>query len=115
MDRAESPRAGPIACKLTCESAKVPERRTVGAGGYDLTVVKEVEIPPMTLRLIQLDYAVEIPSGYVGLILPRCGVSLRCSVESGSSTLITGEQWRPCSVITGRRHTEYILVTLWRS
>ena len=69
-------------CVLHSDKATLPVRTSAGAGGYDLSAASDISIPPWGLRLVALDCTVEIPVGFVGLVLPRSGLALRCSVES---------------------------------
>ena len=68
-------------CVLHSDKATLPVRASAGAGGYDLSAARDYSISPGCLTLVPLDCAVEIPVGFVGLVLPRTGLALRCSVE----------------------------------
>ena len=69
-------------CVLHSDKATLPVRASAGARGYDLSAASDICIPPWCLRLVALDCAVGTPLGFLGLVLPRSGLALRCSVES---------------------------------
>ena len=68
-------------CVLHLDKATLPARASAGAGGYDLSAAGDCSISPGCLTFVALDCAVEIPVGFVGLVLPRSGLASRCSVE----------------------------------
>ena len=69
-------------CVLHSDKATLAVWASAGAGGYDLSAASDISIPPWCLRLVALDCAFEIPVAFVGLVLPRSGLALRCAVES---------------------------------
>lgn len=60
--------------KLT-DGAPLPKHAKVGDAGLDLTIRKAVTIPPFDSVMVGTGTAVEIPSGYVGLVFPRSGLA----------------------------------------
>lgn len=63
-----------IKIKLLSDSAVLPKRSTDGAAGYDLTVNNETYHPELGIVTYGFGFAIEIPEGYVGLLLPRSSV-----------------------------------------
>ena len=65
--------------KLT-DSAKLPERGSDYAAGYDLfaNIAEEVRIAPHETAFIGTGLAMEIPVGYFGGIFARSGLSCPC-------------------------------------
>lgn len=55
----------------------LPEFKTKGAIGFDLVAREDVEIPSFEVRLIPLNVAVKIPSGYGLFLLPRSSTPLK--------------------------------------
>lgn len=53
----------------------LPTRAHSGDAGLDLRSRLEVALAPGERRLVPCGIAVEIPEGYVGLVLPRSGIS----------------------------------------
>lgn len=55
--------------------ATVPKRATEGAAGYDLTATTvKMEVGQQIIYTVGTGIAIEIPSGYVGLLFPRSSV-----------------------------------------
>ena len=65
--------------------AKLPEKGSAGAAGYDIFCAKETEILPWDAKLIPTGIAVAIPPGHYGRIASRSSVAhkLRCDVSAG--------------------------------
>lgn len=59
--------------RKTHEAAVAPARQTDGACGYDLTAVSMLECNEY--REFDTGIAVEIPRGFVGLLVPRSSIS----------------------------------------
>ena len=64
-----------IRCVRMSSNAILPERQTTGSAGYDLHALFGGQILPGEKAVIRTGLAVEIPDGYVGIILPRSGLS----------------------------------------
>lgn len=71
--------------KLLSNLAKLPTQANPDDGGWDLYSTQEVTIQPGHRQAISTGIALEIPSGYVGLIWPRSGLSVKkgCDVLAG--------------------------------
>lgn len=71
-----------VKIKIVREGAKMPERKTRGAAGYDLYTPESV-IVKRGRTLIPLGFAMQLPKGWVATIRPRSGLSLRGMTEFG--------------------------------
>ncbi len=60
--------------------ALLPEYKTEGSAGADVSAVETVDIPPGQVRAIDLGFAVSIPAGYEIQVRPRSGLALNHSV-----------------------------------
>lgn len=49
----------------------LPEYKTVGAAGFDLASRERVEIAPHTIGYIPLNVVIEVPAGYLVLLIAR--------------------------------------------
>ena len=58
------------------KNATTPTYGTSGAAGMDLYSAEDVVINPGDTRLIDTGVAFAIPEGFVGLVVPRSGLSL---------------------------------------
>lgn len=55
----------------------IPKRQHSNDAGLDLYAAKSYYLEPSKRRLVVTGIAVEIPSGYAGLITPRSGLALK--------------------------------------
>ena len=62
--------------------AKIPERQTEGAAGFDLYANESAVIIPGHVTVIRTGIAMQIPNGFVGLVKPRSGLAVRASVDT---------------------------------
>lgn len=62
--------------KLT-DGTPLPRYAKPGDAGLDLTVRKDVAIPPLYTVLVGTGVSVEIQDGYVGLVFPRSGMATK--------------------------------------
>lgn len=69
--------------KLDSE-AKLPVQQTIGSAGYDLYSLTDGIIEPRSRLLISTGIAIKLPSGTVGLIKSRSGLSVRAGLEHGA-------------------------------
>ncbi len=61
--------------------AQVPTRAHPGDAGIDLHAVQSAVLPPGERASIGTGIALEIPSGYAGLVLPRSGLAARHGIS----------------------------------
>jgi dUTP pyrophosphatase len=59
------------------EGVSAPTRAYFGDAGLDLPAGEDTLIPPLERRKIPTGLCVEIPDGYVGLVVPRSGLAVR--------------------------------------
>lgn len=81
--------------KLT-ETAKLPERGSLAAAGYDLfaDVAEEVELLPHATRMIGTGIAMAIPEGYFGGIYARSGLAAKEGLRPANCTGIVDADYR---------------------
>jgi dUTP pyrophosphatase len=58
-------------------AAQLPTRAYRDDAGLDLCALEEIELGPGERASVATGIAVEIPSGYAGLVLPRSGLAAR--------------------------------------
>ncbi len=68
-----------IKFKKNNPGAKIPEKKTSGAAGYDLFANPdtEINIKPFERVLVPTGISVAIPGGYEGQVRPRSGLALK--------------------------------------
>lgn len=72
--------------KLVNEYAQLPTRGSKDAAGLDLYCPFHIKVPADSQKKIPLVISVEIPQGYMGLLVPRSSMSktpLRCANSVG--------------------------------
>lgn len=88
--------ADAIKIKRTTNTAIVPERKTIGAAGYDLYIDsdKPVVIPPHSTVLVQSGIAFEIPEGYFGAVYARSGISTKEMIRPATCVSVIDSDYR---------------------
>lgn len=61
--------------------AQIPTKNHYNDAGFDLYSVEDIIIPSQERKVIKTGIALEIPSGYAGLIWPRSGLSVKQGVD----------------------------------
>lgn len=78
------------------DSAKLPERGSVSAAGYDLfaDVAENVTIAPHETKMIGTGLAMEIPEGYFGGIFARSGLSAKEGLRPANCVGVVDSDYR---------------------
>ena len=76
-----------VKVKKLKDSAIMPEYKTSGASGFDLSAAETLEIPPNSTGLVSTGLAMEIPQGHEIQIRPRSGISLKTPLKVLLGTL----------------------------
>jgi dUTP pyrophosphatase len=66
-----------LVVQILSPHARLPERHSTGAAGYDLSSVHDVLIAPGSWGLVGTGIAIAVPAGTYGRIAPRSGLSTR--------------------------------------
>jgi len=72
---------------LLYESARLPERKTPGAAGYDLVSAVDDIVAPGRSRLIGTGVCLALPKDTVGIIKSRSSLSVHFDVEVGAGVI----------------------------
>lgn len=81
--------------KLTHPDAKLPERATEGSAGYDIFMPSDGSYEPdLPQEKTALGFALEIPYGYIGMIVPRSGVGFNHCLEINNTVGIIDSDYR---------------------
>ncbi len=85
-----------INIKRLTSTAKLPERGSVLAAGYDLfaDITEEVTILPHETKMIGTGVAVAIPEGYFGGIYARSGLSAKEGLRPANCTGVVDADYR---------------------
>ncbi len=78
------------------DSAKLPERGSVSAAGYDLfaDVAEDTTIQPHETKMIGTGLAMEIPEGYFGGIFARSGLSAKEGLRPANCVGVVDSDYR---------------------
>lgn len=71
-----------VKVKLLSKNGKLPVRKNMWDAGADIYSAEEKEIFPGEYVMIKTDIALEIPSGYVGLVWPRSGLAAKHGLDT---------------------------------
>jgi dUTP pyrophosphatase len=66
-----------IAFQRLHPEARLPVRAHPGDAGFDLHAVEATEVPPGGRIAVPCGFAIALPEGTAGLVLPRSGLALR--------------------------------------
>lgn len=66
--------------KKTNDLAVVPEYKTSGSSGMDLSSVEEVTLQPFERKLVSTGLAIQLEEGYEAQIRPRSGLSSKSGI-----------------------------------
>ncbi len=70
-----------IKIKLLNDNAILPEKQHDSDAGYDLHSIEEVILKPNEIHKVKTGIAIQIPSNYAGLVLPRSGLSSKHGIS----------------------------------
>lgn len=83
-----------IKIKRLTETARIPERGSVHAAGYDLFADVDDFVCPDETRMIKTGVAVEIPEGYFGGIFARSGLSTKEGLRPANCVGVVDSDYR---------------------
>ena len=85
-----------INIKRLTDSAKLPDRGSAFAAGYDLfaDVTEDVTIEPHETKMIGTGLAMEIPEGYFGGIFARSGLSAKEGLRPANCVGVVDSDYR---------------------
>ena len=102
-----------------------PFLATNGSGGYDLTCVEDVHVPPYHSVGIwtPLGFATAIPKGYLALLLPRSGIGCKKGLALNNTMGVIDSDYRgewlaclrnhnaePIDIKRGDRVMQFVLI-----
>jgi dUTP pyrophosphatase len=113
-----------IKVKKLNEDAKLPYRANAGDAGWDLFSVEDAKIYPKSRLTIKTGIAVEIPMGYVGLIWPRSGLSVKHGINKLAGVIDSGyrgeiivclhntDEWVPFEIKKGDKIAQILFMQI---
>jgi dUTP pyrophosphatase len=76
-----------VAVSKLSDTAIIPKRGSTYAAGLDLYTPTSGVVQPGKRLLVNLDIAIELPSGTFGHILPRSGLALKNGIHIGAGVI----------------------------
>ena len=70
-----------IKIKLLNESAILPQKQHDSDAGYDLFSIEDLILKPNEIHKVKTGIAIQIPTNYGGLVLPRSGLSSKHGIS----------------------------------
>ena len=67
--------------------ARLPEKGSEHAAGYDLTSIESLVVEPKGKSLVATGIAMEIPIGNYGRVAPRSGLSVKNFIHIGAGVI----------------------------
>ncbi len=67
--------------KLLEPGFEVPKYANPGDAGLDLCSTQDIEIKAGSRALVPCGFAIEIPDGYAGLVIPRSGLAIKHGIS----------------------------------
>lgn len=76
------------------EGATVPRRATDGAAGYDVSASESCQVIPHEIVMVPTGVHVEVPYGYVGLLVARSSLAVKHSLMMANSVGVIDSDYR---------------------
>jgi len=83
-----------VKIKKVHADAIIPEYKTEGAAGCDITAVEEVTIKPNESFLVRTGLSIECPQGYFVMLAPRSSFVLKKNLDVPNSVGIIDSDYR---------------------
>ena len=94
--------------KLLNENATIPTRGSEHAAGYDLYASEDFAIEEGVITTVKTDIALAIPSGFVGLVKPRSGLSFKHGIDTMAGVIDSDYRGEVKVLLTSHDNCEYI-------
>lgn len=75
-------------------AAEKPNVATNGSAGADIAAAEDITLAPGETKLISTGLVMAIPCGYVGLMFPRSGLSLKTPLRQPNSVGVIDSDYR---------------------
>lgn len=113
-----------IKVKKIHQNAILPYKANKGDAGWDLFSVEDAKIYPKSRLTIKTGIALEIPGGYVGLIWPRSGLSVKHGINKLAGVIDSGyrgeiivclhntDEWIPYEIKSGDKIAQILFMSI---
>ena len=73
--------------KKLSENARLPERASMQAAGYDLFSAEDKVVPPKGRAIVPTDLSIALPCGTYGRVAPRSGLAVKHFIDVGAGVI----------------------------
>eukprot|EP00834_Sanchytrium_tribonematis_P004546 NODE_229_length_12207_cov_1.116700.p12 type:complete len:142 gc:universal NODE_229_length_12207_cov_1.116700:4899-4474(-) len=77
----------PLLVQKLSENAKLPERHSEFAAGYDIFAAKDTVLKAQGKGIVPTDISMAIPNGYYGRIAPRSSLAAKHFIDVGAGVI----------------------------
>ncbi len=77
----------PLRVMRLSENARLPERASAQAAGYDLFSAEDKTIPARGKAIIATDLSIALPEGTYGRVAPRSGLAVKHFIDVGAGVV----------------------------
>ncbi|MGN0818846.1 MAG: dUTP diphosphatase [Christensenellaceae bacterium] len=95
-----------VRIKKLCDEAVIPVYQTVESAGADLHSTEETVIEPSRTKLIKTGLAMELPSGFVGLIYARSGLATKRGLAPANKVGVIDSDYRGEIMVALHNHSQ---------
>lgn len=82
-----------IVFKRVHPDACIPEYKTTGAAGFDIALIEDVEIPPLSIKLVRTGLVIKTPEGHALIIAARGSSPVKKGVNMANSIGVVDEDY----------------------
>lgn len=77
----------PLYVKKLSEKARLPQRGSANAAGYDLCSAAEMIVPAKGKAIVPTDLSIAVPHGCYGRVAPRSGLAVKNFIDVGAGVI----------------------------
>lgn len=98
-----------VLVKKLIDEAKIPEKQTEGAAGFDLHSSEEVNLCMGERRIIHTGVAICIPEGYFGKISSRSGLAFKRDLYAFDGTIDSDFRGEIMVLLENKSKSDYLV------
>jgi dUTP pyrophosphatase len=95
--------------KVLNVNAKIPNRGSDKAAGYDLSSAEETIIPPRGRKMVKTGIIISIPTGHYGRIAPRSGLTLKNGIDVGAGVIDEDYRGEVCVILFNHSDENFLI------
>lgn len=91
------------------DDARVPQRSTLGAAGYDLSSVERVKVSAGGRALVPTGLKITVPEGTYGRIAPRSGLAWNHGIDVGAGVIDRDYAGEVCVILFNHDDADFVV------